>query len=115
MFENYLRYLEAIKDTIPNNFYQWIDGSFVTQKQNPNDIDIVTFINYQDFERNIKAFDVLRKWRFDSKKGIDGYFVPIFPESHRKNTIFKMEQKEWEFQFSRDRDGNNKGIIQINF
>ncbi len=104
--ESYLQYLDAIKKVIPNNFHQWIDGSFVTQKQNPNDIDIVTFINYQDFERNIRAFDILRSWRFDKTKGIDGYFVPVFPENHRKNPIFKMEQKEWIFQFSNDRNGN---------
>lgn len=115
LFQNYLQYLNAIKNVIPNNFHQWIDGSFVTQKQNPNDIDIVTFINYQDFEKNIKDFDALRRLRFDNKKGIDGYFVPVFPENHRKNAIFKMEQKEWMFQFSNDRNGNNKGIIELNF
>ncbi|WP_064197950.1 MULTISPECIES: DUF6932 family protein [Emticicia] len=115
LFDNYLEYLAIIKDVIPNNFHQWIDGSFITQKQNPNDIDIVTFINYQDFERNIKTFDSLRKWRYDKTKGVDGYFVPIFPENHRKNAIFKMEQQEWKFQFGNDRNGNKKGIIELNF
>jgi hypothetical protein len=115
LFENYLQYLDAIKNVIPNGFHQWVDGSFVTQKQNPNDIDIVTFINFQDFERNIKTFDILRRWRFDKTKGIDGYFVPIFPENHRKSVVFEMEKKEWIFQFCNDRNGNSKGIIQISF
>ena len=58
---------------------------------------------------------MLRKWRFDRKMGIDGYFVPIFPENHRKYSNFTIEQREWLFLFSKDRHKNNKGIIQISF
>ncbi len=45
VFQNYLSYIHDFKNQISNNFYQWIDGSFVTSKLNPNDIDIVTFLN----------------------------------------------------------------------
>ena len=37
-------FLESIKILINSNIEIWIDGSFTTMKQNPNDIDIVIFI-----------------------------------------------------------------------
>lgn len=46
LFENYLSYIYRFQDEVFPIFEQWIDGSFVTQKENPKDIDIVTFLDY---------------------------------------------------------------------
>ena len=53
LFQNYLSYVEKLKNEINNTFYQWIDGSFVTSKLNPNDIDLVTFLNFEVYENNL--------------------------------------------------------------
>ena len=60
IFEEYKRYLSDFQTLITGNFIQWIDGSFVTQKSNPRDIDIVTLI---DFEAYQSKKDVIY-WKF---------------------------------------------------
>ena len=45
LYDNYLRYIDDFSKQITPNFTQWINGSFVTLKENPNDIDFVTFID----------------------------------------------------------------------
>ena len=50
LWANYLAYLERFRNKVTGNFVQWLNGSFVTQKENPNDIDLVTFIDYSIFE-----------------------------------------------------------------
>jgi hypothetical protein len=56
LFDNYLRYLEALKAVVEAPFYQWVDGSFVTLKSSPKDIDVLTFIEYEKL--NVKK----RSW-----------------------------------------------------
>jgi hypothetical protein len=41
IFENYLDFSEKLHELGLTNFYQWIDGSFVTTKKYPKDIDFV--------------------------------------------------------------------------
>lgn len=52
IFAEYLTYLNRLQQIIGKEFYQWIDGSFTTQKLNPRDIDIVTFIEASLFDAN---------------------------------------------------------------
>ncbi|MEM9888588.1 MAG: hypothetical protein AAF849_22015 [Bacteroidota bacterium] len=47
ILKNYEQYLEDFKTEVSSNFIQWIDGSFVSNKTNPRDID---FVNLIDFE-----------------------------------------------------------------
>jgi hypothetical protein len=50
IWANYLRFLDRFRSKVTSNFTQWIDGSFITQKENPNDLDLVTFIDCTLFE-----------------------------------------------------------------
>ena len=46
LFQNYLSFVEGLKKTFGSNFYQWVVGSFVTQKPLPGDVDVVTFLPF---------------------------------------------------------------------
>src|ERR1022692_4731550 len=47
-FEKYLSYCNELKRLLKEkSIKQWINGSFVTKLQHPNDIDIVTFVNHE--------------------------------------------------------------------
>ncbi|MCX6278592.1 MAG: hypothetical protein NT004_10890 [Bacteroidetes bacterium] len=47
LYSNYIQYSSDLKITCRGiELIQWIDGSFVTKKNIPNDIDVVTFIDY---------------------------------------------------------------------
>ncbi|MDZ7900287.1 MAG: hypothetical protein U5N85_19965 [Arcicella sp.] len=33
-------------------------------------------------------------------KGLDTYFVKVFPENHPSEFLYKLDKTEWDFQFS---------------
>ena len=63
---------------ITPQFEQWINGSFVTTKENPNDIDFVTFIDSTIFKQNEAKLEEF--WSFALEdEGLDAYIVKIYP------------------------------------
>ena len=61
LFDEYLNYIIFLKQFELGNFFQWIDGSFVSTKSKPNDIDIVTFIDFKIHEKYFKEITNLQK------------------------------------------------------
>lgn len=57
LFVNYLHYIQEFKKGVSPNFTHWIFGSFVTQKESPEDLDFVNLIDYQDYEAQEKLID----------------------------------------------------------
>lgn len=47
IFESYKAYLDAFANEISPKFTQWLDGSFLTKKQMPRDLDFVTLLDFQ--------------------------------------------------------------------
>ena len=120
IFQEYLLFLNAIQDLGINPFYQWINGSFTTMKMNPNDIDVVTFLDYKQHEIFDDALSNL-KYSFRQKK-VDGYFVAIFPEEHPDRSLFTSYVYDFWHNFTRDMKKEvrlkakfKKGFIKINF
>ena len=117
LFDEYLNYIIFLKEFELGSFFQWIDGSFVSKKVKPNDIDIVTFIDFEKYDEHFKEITKLQK----QFKGLDTYFVKVFPENHPSEFIYKLDKTEWNFQFSFSRmntktgKSSKKGFVQINF
>jgi hypothetical protein len=55
LFQNLINYQLDLRNLLKMSFIQWIDGSFVSNKLNPQDIDLVNLIGY-DREDNPKGF-----------------------------------------------------------
>jgi hypothetical protein len=111
LFQKYLSYLIDLQLIGIWDFIQWIDGSFVTKKKIPNDIDIVTFIAadfYNLYQQ--KLIDLNKKYR-----DLDCYYIKDFPLDHPKQMISDFDRKEWLFLFSTDRKKQNKGFIELKF
>ena len=109
IFENYNFFIEKLKDLGLTHFYQYIDGSFITNKRYPKDIDFVTFIDFEFFHQNItKMMDFRNEW-------LDCYFAPIYPKNHAFSFRNDLEHFEWQYLFGWDREDKQKGLIQINF
>ena len=51
LWNNYLKFIADIQRDISPHFTQWIDGSFCTNRSNPYDIDVVTFIDHDIFQQ----------------------------------------------------------------
>ena len=45
IFEQYLQFIEDFKQNITLEFEHWLDGSFLTQKLHPNDLDFVMLLD----------------------------------------------------------------------
>lgn len=121
LFENYLIYVQDFKTLLTPNFTQWINGSFVTRKTNPRDIDMVTLIDYRTDSEKEKTIAT----RFVNKKaielfGVDAYTLTVFPDDHRQNIQTHSDMLYWNDWFGRswsNRTGNRypKGYVEIQF
>ncbi|WP_273215029.1 DUF6932 family protein [Runella zeae] len=115
-FDNYLAYMNSLKQVIGTGFVQWVDGSFVSQKFNPNDIDFLTFIDFERYQRHEKEIEAFRLRRYSRKLGTDGCFVKVYPPDHSLYGIYQIEYKRWLFDFTTEYvTKRSKGTIQLNF
>ncbi|SEJ48142.1 hypothetical protein SAMN05216327_11170 [Dyadobacter sp. SG02] len=115
IFENFSVYMEKLVAIIGTDFHQWIDGSFVTKKLDPGDIDVVTFVDASIYERNEFEIDILRDDYRDHDTRVDEYFVKRYPETHGKYDFYHMDMLQWYNQFTTSRALKSKGFIQLNF
>lgn len=92
----------------------WIDGSFVTNKVNPNDIDLVIFVHVNDYLRLNSNWDKLR-----DVKLIDAYYsLAVCEKSQNALTEkeywpFVNNRNYWRGQFGFDRSDNPKGFLVL--
>ncbi len=122
IFTNYLAYMEQMQVTVgKNGFYQWLDGSFVTQKENPNDLDIVTFLDTQIIASKKKELQALGGDTLLKQKQLDCYFVEVFPSTHKNYFLYQSDKMYWLHQFSYTKRNPHtdkryeKGFIQLSF
>ncbi len=94
------------------SFYIWVDGSFVTTKRVPGDIDLVVFVSHLHFER---AQNFHEKIRPQYEPYLDSFLAPDFPDSHRGSGETVLRKLLWKETFGFSRTGKPKGIIELNF
>ncbi len=120
LFSDYLYYLEALKVVIKQPFEQWVNGSFLTKKQKPGDIDLVNFIDYQVVEQKEHILRQLSRTPAFEIFQVDANIVKVYPEGHPKAVFTKSDQLYWEHQFgytakNRSNKRFQKGFIKIVF
>ncbi len=70
LFENFQNYLDRFQHEIFHWFEIWLDGSFVTLKENTKDIDVVVFLDWEVYELRERILE--RFWGFNFEaEGID--------------------------------------------
>jgi len=121
IFENYMNYLQELQNILRYDFHQWVNGSFVSNKVHPKDIDLVTVIDYRDHEKQRKNIE--RK--FISRKArdifnVDAYIVPQYPISHIRHSFYQSDLAYWRNLFGKTRVNRakrqfEKGFVQLNF
>lgn len=111
IFEEYLNFCDVLKSMGVENFYQFIDGSFTTKKTFPKDIDVVTFVEADFFNKNaVKLLDLR-----DNFNKIDCFFVPLYQPEERNYFVTQFGLFEWEQLFNTDREYKPKGILKVTF
>ncbi len=119
LFENYLKFVSEFQRTVFPYFVQWIDGSFVTQKQDPGDIDIVTFLDYRVYRAKEKEIERFLSFNMEDK-GLDTYFAPDYPLEHERHFATLLDKEKWLEVYSNRRQKTNgiiipKGFLELTF
>lgn len=119
IFSEYQKYLADLKNVLQNvPFIQYINGSFVTKKINPKDLDVVTIIPEADFKRlesKLASFFVKdASFNYDSSL-LDAY---IIPDKTTAKTEFiwdfsRIKQAPYKNPFAQK--NKSKGFIELSF
>jgi len=97
---------------------EWINGSFVTTKRDPRDIDMATFVRMDAWD----ALDVPSRQRVLAltqgpgakiQFGCDSYLIFISPDGDPMESTYLYWRGYWDRQWSRDRSGTPKGYVEV--
>lgn len=97
---------------------QYIDGSFVTNKNDPGDVDLVvlvdaTVVDALPDDQKLKLKELVSGPATKAKYLCDAYFCPIYPTGHPLSDHSRQQRKYWLGEFGYDRNDVPKGIVHI--
>jgi hypothetical protein len=96
----------------------WVDGSFLTEKIDPADVDLVLRIQTQaDDDWNADQRRILEWFVHTDRKAellCDGYILLAFPDNHPLHERGEERRRYWLRQFGLSRSQQEKGIAVIN-
>ncbi|MEY4902454.1 MAG: hypothetical protein RLZZ292_269 [Bacteroidota bacterium] len=110
LFERLELFLDVIKARVEDEIEVWINGSFVTTKPYPNDIDVVIFLPYTFFMEEEKW---LIKRRNEEKPYLHIFFVSVYPQHHSSYILTQSDSIQWLYTFSTTIKKENKGFLKI--
>jgi hypothetical protein len=122
IFNQYIEFKNIFTSEITPNFVHWLDGSFVSNKNNPNDLDILVLLNSSDFITNKKLID--QKFRLQNAKIefplLDIYTLTIYDKNHQEYFITQADMIYWDnfwsnSKMNRAKKTFNKGYLEIKF
>lgn len=117
IFSGYENFIYDFQIKLTEKFSHWINGSYTTNKKDPNDIDIVTIVNAnENFSTTGELFKTFLTIGGSKEKYlVDAYFIPVYSEEDPRYIITKQYFDYWSNFFGHDRRNRPKGLIQINF
>jgi len=118
---NFKNYLQAFKKEIISKFFIWVDGSFVSKKLNPNDLEAVFYIDYKICQSKKTNLDKI--WFSSHQKyaySLDLYYSIDYPKDHKRHFLSHLNYLYWEDIYGSTRVDNQgrshkKGFIIIKF
>ncbi len=100
LYNEWRKYNQLLRQEIGADFVQWVNGSFVTTKLNPKDIDIVSFIPSRLFRKFEKRLDYYWSDNWE-REGIDAYLVEVFTEQDENFNAYQVTLAQWQQLYSR--------------
>lgn len=116
LFEGLVRYNQDLNALLRADWRQWLNGSFTTLKPTPNDVDVVNFVLWSERLNENRTIFGERFWANHSKRHylVDGHFVAEYPKNDPRHADTVEMTDYWTKWFGRDRNGNLKGIPELN-
>lgn len=116
IFDGYTKLVSEIIHLV-GTAEQWVDGSYVTHKINPGDLDLVNIIDKEKIDllnhdqqfhlRKLVSGKVTRETH-----SCDSYIVLKVPDHHPHKKQLDEALKYWEDWFGIDRNGVPKGKVR---
>ncbi len=94
----------------------WVDGSFLTEKIDPKDVDLLLRINAEFADNATKEQEETLEW---FEKGLsdfyrcDSYVWREYSPGHTLHVLSEAERIYWTGWFGRSRSGHPKGIAVV--
>jgi hypothetical protein len=97
---------------------EWVNGSFVTLKRDPGDVDVVSFVRGEAIENLTEDAVTDLRNLFERERirrifGCDGYLVIIRPIGHPQRAAYEERCTYWHDWWSRTRDDQPKGYLDV--
>lgn len=115
----FLKHREELSALL-QTFEEFVNGSFTTNKNDPNDVDLVVMADAAVVdalsESEQKLLEMLVSGK-ETQKGYhcDAYFCPTYPEDHPLHSRSRPQRKYWMGEFGYDRCDVPKGIVHMQF
>ena len=94
--------------------FVWIDGSFMTQKIDPADVDLAVRLSYGALPNpgpeQTALIDQIARKQF---AGCDSYVFVEYPTDHPRHAAGDMMRAYWQRQFGFSRTDEFKGVAVI--
>lgn len=94
----------------------WVDGSFLTQKIEPDDVDLVVVLQEADFPKSPAGLALLRRIAgkaFTNPVPCDSYIHVDFPSASPHFKVSEVMRAYWIKQFCFSRSDQMKGLAVI--
>ena len=119
LYQRWARHREALSSVLPVRA-QWIDGSYVTSKVDPADIDVVSLMDGEAYDRLAPTVRSLVEPLIAGKAtkavwGMDSYPVFRWPAGHPFESATQQAELEWDtfWQQQRNMTGLVKGYLEV--
>lgn len=119
IFDSWLRHRDSLRYVLSAD-RQWIDGSFVTSKPEPADIDVVTFVDADEYNalppwRQALGLSLLLGHNNRDFWQVDSFAVPVVADADSPEYgAYAGQVAYWEHQWSHTRTpGEEKGYLEV--
>lgn len=119
LYEAFLKYTSELKEKLDGSeIVCWINGSYTTKKKDPNDLDLVIFVNYGTIDQKEQYLEDFKYPNSLSKFGLDAYIVRVYPRDHKNYPLYIGDEMYWMDKFDKNKRNRNgikvpKGFIEI--
>lgn len=119
LFLRWLQHRQALGAVLPI-LSQWVDGSYVTDKPDPADVDVVTLLDGPTLDGLDSGQRALLLPLTDGAVtrtiwGVDSYILPVYPDGHPLKSPAKRQEGYWVNLWSqvRGQPTASKGFLEV--
>lgn len=118
LYDQWLLHRQAIEAIVPIE-RQWLNGSYVTGKVDPGDVDAVTFIDGEavdalDPPRQAILADLTAGHSTRNRWGVDSFMVATYAEGHPDRAAARKVEGSWRRMWTNVKGSTlTKGFLEV--